>query len=47
VGNGGQALEGGDICVLIALHIVVWQKPTQYGKAIALQFKINSKKRIV
>ena len=45
MGNGRQALEGGDVCVLIALHIVVWQKTTQYCKAIALQLKINSKKR--
>ena len=27
------------------IHVVVWQKPTQYCKAIILQLKINFKKK--
>ena len=32
--------EGGDICIPIDVHVDVWQKPTQYCKAIILQLKI-------
>lgn len=44
-GEWGKALEGGDICVLMGVHVVVWQNPMQYCRAIALQLKINSKKK--
>ena len=37
-GGGGQ--EEGDMYVLVMIHAVVWQKPTQYCKAIILQLKI-------
>ena len=36
---GGRFLEGGDICVPTVIRIDVWQKPTQYCKAIILQLK--------
>ena len=32
------------VCLWL-IHIDVWQKPTQYHKAIILQLKINLKKR--
>ena len=34
----------GTYVYLWLIHIVVWQKPTQYCKAIILQLKINFKK---
>ena len=35
VGSGGEVQEGGNICVYLWLiHVDVWQKPTQYCKAI-------------
>ena len=40
VGGGREAQEGGDICMPVADHVDVWQKPTQYCKAIILQLKI-------
>ena len=33
--------EGGDIWIPMAIHVDVWQKPTQYCKVIILQLKIN------
>ena len=33
-----EVQEGGDICVLMANHIDVWQKPTQHCKIIIVQF---------
>ena len=36
-GSGGK----GHICNLWLIHVVVWQKPTQYCKAIILQLKKN------
>ena len=39
---GREVLVGGDIYVYLWLIPVdVWQKPTQYYKAIILQLKIN------
>ena len=36
----GAVQEGGDMCVYLWLiHVDVWQKPTQYCKAIILQLK--------
>ena len=35
--------EGSYICLWLT-HVVVWQKPTQYCKAINLQLKINNNK---
>ena len=39
VGGGTEAPEGGDILYLWLIHINLWQKPTQYCKAIILQLK--------
>ena len=36
----------GTYVYLWLLHIVVWQKPTQYCKAIILQLKIDVKKTV-
>ena len=33
MGGGEGHLRGGDICILMAEYIVVWQKPTQHCKA--------------
>ena len=38
-GNGREVQEGGDILYLWLIHVDVWQKPTQYYKAIILQLK--------
>ena len=34
--GGREGQEGGDIVYSTVIHIVVWQKPTQHGKAIIL-----------
>ena len=39
VGGGRKAQEGGDIIYLWLIHVNIWQKPTQYCKAIILQLK--------
>ena len=37
-GDGSGVQEGGDICIPVRLiHVDVWQKSTQYCKAISLQ----------
>ena len=41
---GGKVQEGGDISVYIAVHVIIWQKPTQYCKAVILQLKERQKK---
>ena len=33
-----EVQQGGDICVFMANHIDVWQKPTQHCKIIIVQF---------
>ena len=40
VGGGREFQEGEDICMPVA-DVSVWQKPTQYCKAIILQLEIN------
>ena len=41
-----EVREGGDVCIWLRLiHAYVRQKPTQYGKAIILQLKINKLKK--
>ena len=40
VGSGRKVQEGEDLCTLMT-YVHVWQKPTQYCKAIVLQLKIN------
>ena len=47
-GGGRQVQRGGDIYIYIYIythlwlvHVDVWQRPTQYGKAIIPQLKIN------
>ena len=44
VGWGGSwegVQEGGTYEYLWLIHVEVWQKPTQYGKAIIFQLVIN------
>ena len=40
-----EVQEGGDMAMLMADDVVVWQKPAQHCKAIILQLKINEKKK--
>ena len=50
MGSGREVQEGGDTCPLCPLwliHVDVWQKPTQYYKAIILQLKINVKSLVL
>ena len=44
VGGGRKVLEGGDIYLWL-IHVVVWQKPIQYCKAIILYLKISKLKK--
>ena len=44
VGGGRKVLEGGDTYLWL-IHVVVWQKPTQYCKAIILQLKLSKFKK--
>ena len=37
--EGGS--EGGEICIPMADHVDVWQKPTKFCKVINLQLKKN------
>ena len=46
VGGGREVQEGGTHVYLWLIHVDGWQKPTQHGKAIILQLKINLKKTI-
>jgi len=43
-GLGRRLKREGTYVYLWLIHTVVWQKPTQYCKAIILQFKTNFKK---
>ena len=40
-GRWKEVQGGGDRGTPMAIHFDVWQKPTQYCKAIILQLKIN------
>ena len=40
---GGKFKREGTYVYQWLIHVDVWQKPTQYGKAIILQLKINLK----
>ena len=40
-GGGRKLQEGGDICIPMADYVDVWQKLSQYCKAIILQLKIK------
>ena len=42
---GGKFKEEGTYVYLWLIHVDVWQKPTQYCKAIILQLKINKLKK--
>ena len=35
--------RGREYVYLMLIHVVVWQKPTQHGKAVILQLKIFKK----
>ena len=39
-----ESQEGGNICILMADSIFLWQKPIQHFKAIIFQLKTNFKK---
>ena len=41
-GGGREVQEAGVQVYIWLIHIDVWQKPTQYCKAIILQLKINN-----
>ena len=41
VGDGMEVQEREGTCILWLIHLVVWQKPTKYCKAIILKLKIN------
>ena len=43
LGGGREVQEGGTYVNLWLIPVDVWQKPTQYCKAITLQLKINNK----
>ena len=45
VGGGREVQEGGHIGILWLIHVVIWQKPTQYCKASILPLIINLKRR--
>ena len=38
---GGRLKREGTYAYLWLIHVDIWQKPTQYCKAIILQIKIN------
>ena len=42
---GGSVKKEGTYVYLWLIHVHVWQKPTQYCKAIILQLKINESKK--
>ena len=42
VGGGGSFMREGTYVYLRLIHVAVWQKPTQYCKAIILQSKISN-----
>ena len=42
---GGKFKEEGTYVYLWLIHVDIWQKPTQYCKAIILQLKINKLKK--
>ena len=35
-GGGSGVQEGGDLCIPNEIHVVIWQKPSQYKKVIIL-----------
>ena len=44
--GGGREVQGRETYVYLWLiHVDVWQKPTQYCKAIIVQLKINLKSK--
>ena len=45
VRNGKEVQKEGTYVYLWQIHVDVWQKPTQYCKAIILQLKINKLKK--
>ena len=42
--GGGRGVQEGTYVYLWLIHVDVWQKPTQYCRAIILQLKIKLKK---
>ena len=43
MGGGREVQEEGNLWLI---HVDVWQKPTQYCKAVILQLKINKLKKM-
>ena len=41
-GMGGKFRKGGTYVYLKLIHVIVWQKSTQYCEAIILQLKKNT-----
>ena len=41
--GGSEVQEGGDLSILMLIHVDVWQKPTKYYEVIILQLKIKIK----
>ena len=44
--NGRKSQEGGLCTYLYLIDVDVWQRPTQYCKAIILQLKTNNLKKM-
>ena len=42
---GGRLQREGSHAYLWLIHVAVWQKPTQYCRAVILQFKVHFEKR--
>ena len=42
---GRSSMREGTYVYLRLIHVDIWKKPTQYGKAI-IQLKVNSKQKI-
>ena len=43
---GGSCKREGTYVYLWLIHVVAWQKPIQYPKAIILQLKVNKLKKL-
>ena len=41
--GGSEVQEGGDLSILMLIHVDVWQKPTKYYEVIILQLKLKIK----
>ena len=46
MGGGKEVPEGRDLCIPMAIHVDIWQKSTQYCKAIILVLAFKEKRRV-